>query len=173
MVRAPDELAARLAADRQQLVPAVSADVVEGAQKAVLAAHEEDGLPAREKARWSPTSSRPLARPTRLPAPVEEVLLLPPEDGIIGVRLGGEGAAAAERGQGGRSSSRAMGVTWILPSLWAVWAAFAARMPQLYRKRYRVGEEVERCQTACVTTLWSLAVGTTGSCARRMSRRSA
>jgi hypothetical protein len=30
------------------------------------------------------------------PAPVEEVLLLPPEHGLSGVRLGGEGAAAAE-----------------------------------------------------------------------------
>ena len=30
------------------------------------------------------------------PAPVEEVLLLPPEHGPGGVRLGGEGAAAAE-----------------------------------------------------------------------------
>jgi len=30
-------------------------------------------------------------------APVEEVLLLPPEHGPAGVRLGGEGAATAER----------------------------------------------------------------------------
>ena len=99
VVRAADELAAGLAAHRQKLVPAVEADVVEGAQSAVLAAHEEDRLPAQSDGALVAGVCEAVGAADADPAPVEEVLLFPLEHGPVGVSLGGEGATAAERGQ--------------------------------------------------------------------------
>ena len=99
VVRAADELAAGFPAHRQELVPAVAADVVEGAQGVVLAAHEEDGLVAQRDGVLVASLSQAARAADADPASVEKALLLPPEHGLVGVRLGREGGALAERGQ--------------------------------------------------------------------------
>src|SRR5215218_8491310 len=74
---------------RSSRLPACSSNA--GASPLTLATSH----PCHSTTRWSPTSSGPRAADAD-PAPVEEVLLLPPEHGSGGVRLGWEGAAAAE-----------------------------------------------------------------------------
>jgi hypothetical protein len=97
VVGTADEFSAGLAAHGQKLVPAVAADVVEGSQSTVLAAHEQNRLPAKGDGPLVAGGFEAARVPDADPTTVEEVLLLPPEHGPVGVRLGGEGDAAAER----------------------------------------------------------------------------
>src|ERR671910_228298 len=117
VVGTTEELAAGLAADRQELVPAVAADGVEGAQNTVLAAHEKDGLPAQRDGALVAGVLQAARAADADPAPVEEVLLLPPQHGPVGVRLGGEGAAVAERGQRRCEKLAGYGRHVVLPSV--------------------------------------------------------
>ena len=100
MVGAADEPLVGPFSGLEELVTAVAAHIVEGAQGSILISGEKGRLEAERHRALISRGSQILCAADANPAPVEEVLELPPEHPLVCVGFRGERAALAEGSQG-------------------------------------------------------------------------